>query len=274
MSRPAGWLAPEWAGGAVGALMSTREGGVSRAPYPSMNLGDAVGDDADHVAVNRAVFAKACGAAPVFLRQVHGRAVVRIGAADAALGAVAHEADASCTTEAGIACTVLAADCLPVLFMAPDGRAVAAAHAGWRGLATGVLEATVSAVCEAGNCQPAELQVWLGACVGPRAFEVGAEVLEAFAADPAGADAARFVRGRPGKWFANLPLLARDRLAAVGLGQIDGGRWCTVEDASDFFSFRRDGVTGRMAAAIWIIEDRSFGAALPGISPGARIMRA
>lgn len=252
MNRPAGWLAPGWAVGAVGALMSTREGGVSRGPYASMNLGNTVGDDADSVAANRARFSYACGAAPVFLRQVHGTTVVRIAGADAAPGACVHQADASFTTEPGIACTVQAADCLPVLFSAPEGRAVAAAHAGWRGLAAGVLEATVAALCEAANCRPSELQAWLGACIGPRAFEVGADVLKAFAADALHPDPKRFDALRPGKWLADLTGLARDRLAEAGVERVSGGQWCAVEDASRFFSFRRDRVTGRMAAAVWI----------------------
>ncbi|MEO8921359.1 MAG: peptidoglycan editing factor PgeF [Caldimonas sp.] len=237
--------------------MTTRQGGESEAPYASMNVGTAVGDVAAHVAANRAHFAAACGAAPVFLRQVHGRRVVRIGAQDAASSAAPHEADASVTTEPGIACTVQAADCLPVLFAAPDGRAVGAAHAGWRGLAAGVLEATVEAVCTAAGCAPGQLEAWLGACIGPRRFEVGADVLEAFGAAPLTVDSETFRSIRPGKWLADLPGLARDRLIRAGLTRIDGGDWCTVEDASRFFSFRRDGVTGRMAAAVWIRRDGS-----------------
>ena len=256
MKRPAGWLAPDWAGGAVGALMTTREGGVSGGPYASMNVGIAVGDDADHVAVNRARFAAACGAAPVFLRQVHGRSVVRVGAADAVRGAALQEGDALFTTEPGIACTVQAADCLPVLFVAPAGRAVAAAHAGWRGLAAGVLEATVVALCAAAGCRPEELQAWLGVCIGPRAFEVGADVLEAFGVDPTCADSNRFRPARAGKWLADLDGLARDRLAGTGVERVSGGGWCAVEDASRFFSFRRDRITGRMAAAVWIEDGR------------------
>ena len=257
MNRPVGWLAPDWARGTVGALMTTREGGVSRGPYSSMNLGSAVGDAADDVAANRARFADACGAAPVFLRQVHGTTVVCIAAADAALDAAALEADASFTIEPGIACTVQAADCLPVLFAAPKGRAVAAAHAGWRGLAAGVLEATVAALCEAASCRPSELEAWLGACIGPRAFEVGADVLEAFAVDPLDPDPKRFDPVRPGKWLADLAGLARDRLAKAGVERVSGGQWCAVEDASRFFSFRRDRLTGRMAAAVWIDPSRA-----------------
>jgi polyphenol oxidase len=147
---------------------------------------------------------------------------------------------------------VLVADCLPVLLAAPQARGVGAAHAGWRGLAGGVLEATVQALCDATRCEPGELQAWLGPCIGPRQFEVGADVLAAFGT----ASAARFVpRARADgsmRWLADLPGLARDRLHGAGVRQVSGGAWCTVEDGSRFFSFRRDGVTGRMAAAVCI----------------------
>ena len=157
-----------------------------------------------------------------------------------------------------MACTVQVADCLPVLFAAPGGRAVGAAHAGWRGLAGGVVEATVDAVCAAAGCSPSDLDAWLGACIGPQHFEVGADVLDAFGALPdnahqsASAARSRFRPSRPDKWLADLPRLARDRLAAAGVARISGGSWCTVADASRFFSYRRDGITGRMAAAVWI----------------------
>ncbi len=252
MIPPAGWLVPTWAGAAIGALMTTREGGASEGPYASMNLGAAVGDSPGSVVANRARFAAACAAAPVYLRQVHGTRVVRVGAADARAGSTLHEADAIVTTEPGVACAVQAADCLPVLLAAPEGRAVGAAHAGWRGLAAGVVEATVAAVCDAAACRPAELQAWLGACIGPRRFEVGADVLDAFAAGPMPVATPAFKPFRSGKWLADLPALAAARLAAAGVLRIEGGSWCTVEDASRFFSFRRDGVTGRMAAAVWI----------------------
>lgn len=251
MNRPASWLVPGWVDASVGALMTTREGGVSAAPYDTFNVGIAVGDAPDRVAANRDLLADICGSVPVFLRQQHGTRVVRLGVADAA-EATSHEADASVTTEPGIACAVQAADCLPVLFAAPQGRAVAAAHAGWRGLAAGILEATVEDVCAAGHCAPSQLRTWLGASIGPRKFEVGADVLEAFGVDVAATDHAAFRAVRPGKWLADLPRLARMRLQAAGVARIGGGAWCTVEDASRFFSFRRDGVTGRMAAAIWI----------------------
>ncbi len=252
MSRPSGWLAPPWMGGGVGALMTTREGGTSVGPYASMNLGVAVGDEPATVAVNRAAFAAACGAAPVFLRQVHGATVVRIGRVDAAAGAADPVADASVTTEPGVACTVQVADCLPVLFAARGGRGVAAAHAGWRGLAGGVLEAAIGGLCDAAGCRPGELDAWLGVCIGPRAFEVGADVLEAFGAAPDAPTHRRFVPRVPGKWLADLAGLARDRLAAAGVERIGAATGCTYEDASRFFSYRRDRITGRMAAAVWI----------------------
>lgn len=249
------WLQAEGLPPQVCAVMSTRHGGSSGRPWDSMNLGDGVGDDAAAVAHNRRRFAHAIGATPVFLKQVHGVQVVRLGERDVEAQRAPNEADASLTTEPGIACTALVADCLPVLFAAPEGRAVAAAHAGWRGLAGGVVEAALRALCEAAHCEPWDVQAWLGACIGPRRFEVGAEVLRAFGADPVQANALRFVPragGASGKWLANLPLLARDRLHAAGVRAVNGGTWCTVEEPSRFFSYRRDAVTGRMAAAIWI----------------------
>jgi YfiH family protein len=247
------WLRPGWSVPGVGAVMTTRAGGVSTGPYASMNLGTAVDDDPQAVQANRERFAQAIGARPVWLKQVHGARVVRLDGLQP--GAAAMEADASVTTQPGVACVVGIADCLPVLFAAPQGRGVAAAHAGWRGLAGGVLENTVAALCEAAACEPCELQAWLGACIGPEAFEVGGDVLEAFGADPRAPDLARFrPRVTPQdspRWLANLPQLARDRLQAAGVQRLSGGAWCTFSDASRFFSFRRDRVTGRMAAAIW-----------------------
>jgi YfiH family protein len=248
--RPADWLSPDWVAHGVGAFMTTRAVGAGQAPFDGLNLGTAVGDDPEVVANNRRVVARAAGAAPVYLKQVHGRRVIRLTAADTRVDAPLHEADASVTTEPGIACAVQAADCLPVLFAAPGGRAVGAAHAGWRGLASGVLESTLQAVCEAAGCAPREVVTWLGACIGPAEFEVGADVLEAFNAS---AGSSRFQpRARAGKWLADLPGLARDRLQAAGVGEVAGGRWCTVGEPSRFFSYRRDGVTGRMAALVWI----------------------
>jgi len=246
--RPA-WTVPP----GVGAAMSLRDGGVSEGLYTSLNLGVAVGDDPETVVENRARYAAALGARPVWLRQVHGTQVLRLTAAGA--DAAVTPADAAWTDEPGLACTVQVADCLPVLFSLRDGRAVAAAHAGWRGLAAGVLEATVDALCAGADARPADVQVWLGPCIGPRQFEVGADVLRAFSQVPGQADPQRFVYrewpdGAP-RWLANLQRLARDRLVAAGVGAVSATEACTVEDDSAFFSFRRDGVTGRMAAAIW-----------------------
>ena len=247
---PATGLPPE-----VGALMSTRRGGVSRAPFDSLNLRPAGlrADAADEPAAiheNQRRFASWLeGSQPVYLDQVHGSRVVRLTSADLAPNRPFHQADASVTTEHGIACTVLVADCLPVLLAAPEGRGVAAAHAGWRGLAGGVVEAALASLCEAADCTPGEVSAWLGACIGPEAFEVGEEVREAFGAEAAGC----FIPGpMPGKWWADLPALARGRLERAGVTGVSGGAWCTVTDASLFFSYRRDHLTGRHAAAIWI----------------------
>ena len=247
------WIEPEWQVDALtasrlGALMTTRAGGVSAAPFDSLNLGRSAGDDPAAVDENRRRFEAALGVPTRYMSQVHGTHVARLTHADTR----SCEADAAITTEPGLACTMMVADCLPVLFAAPEARGVGAAHAGWRGLAGGVLEATVAALCEAAGCLPHELSAWLGPCIGPRRFEVGADVLDAFGS----AAAARFTAqpradGSP-RWLADLPSLARDRLQAVGVSQVSGGAWCTASDPSRFFSFRRDRATGRMAAAVWI----------------------
>ena len=252
----AGWLRPRWPrpealGSRVGALMTTRQGGCSAAPFDSLNLRDGLGDDDNAAGRNRQTVARAIGASPVYLHQVHGCEVVRLWESDACAGAAAHEADASVTDAPGLACAVQVADCLPVLFAAPGGHAVGAAHAGWRGLAAGVLEATLVRVGELAGCAPREVQAWLGPCIGPQAFEVGADVLEAFGDSPL-RRSRRFVAKREGKWLADLPGLARDRLHAAGVEAIGGEASCTVGDASRFFSFRRDGRTGRMAGLVWI----------------------
>jgi YfiH family protein len=267
VSIPADWLRPDWNAAGVGALMTTRAGGCSAAPFDTMNLQFGGGDADDAVVRNRARLHDAIGATPVFVDQVHGTAVVRLTRADAEPGAPVRTADASVTTEPGIACTIQVADCLPVLFAAPDGQGVGAAHAGWRGLAGGVLEATIAALCDAAGCRPADLQAWIGAGIGQARFQVGEDVVAAFRpggeADP-GNDrsrdgpasnegrVARFVPDAPGKWLADLPSLARDRMRAAGVRAVGGGTWCTVSEPSRFFSFRRDRVTGRMAAAVWL----------------------
>ena len=257
MTFDSDWLRPGWHLDGVHALMTTRRGGVSTGVFDSMNLRDGLGDNATAVVQNQARLAAAVGAPLVRLNQVHGVRVVRLTAADAAPGAPQHDADACVTTEPRVVCSIQVADCLPLLLAAPG--AVAAVHAGWRGLAAGVLEATLAALCEVSGCRPDRAEVWLGPCIGPRRFEVGADVLQAFGVDPATAQAPdaeapvpRFVPLTANKWLADLPGLARDRLAACGVEAVSGGTWCTASDASRFFSFRRDGVTGRMAAAIWL----------------------
>ncbi|HEV7914033.1 MAG TPA: peptidoglycan editing factor PgeF [Albitalea sp.] len=243
------WLVPDWTVRGVGGVMTSRRGGFSAPPFDSMNVRRGLGDDDEAVRRNQALLARIIGATPVYLNQLHGARVARLTAADTRSGAVVHDADAAVTTEPRVACTAQVADCLPVLFAAPGG--VAAAHAGWRGLAAGVLEATVGALCDAAGCEPNQVHAWLGACIGPRRFEVGPDVLQALGVAPDSADPQRFRPHAPGKWLANLPQLARDRLHACGLRNVGGGEWCTVEDASRFFSFRRERSTGRMVAAVW-----------------------
>ena len=243
---PMAWQAPP----GVGALMSTRLGGVGTGAYASLNLGDAVGDNPGVVAENRRRFAAATGAEPAWLRQVHGSRVVWLGQKAGPCEERGIRADAAWTDRRGLACVVQVADCLPLLLAHRDGRSVGAAHAGWRGLAEGIVEATVRAICEGSRSQPGDLLAWIGPCIGPKQFEVGADVLAAFPDD------ARHFKSRPrpdgsARWLADLPALTRARLSRLGLNDVSGGGWCTVECASSFFSFRRDGVTGRMAAAIW-----------------------
>jgi polyphenol oxidase len=259
------FLRPSFSSPRVGALMSSREGGQGTAPFDSFNLRPGIGDRDADVAANRARWRQALGVAPVRVDQVHGCRVARIEAAQAADDTRGlQQADASFTTAPGVACEIQVADCLPVLLADRAGRGVAAAHAGWRGLAGGVLDATVAALCDACQCQPAALQAWLGPCIGPQAFEVGDEVRAAFlqpAFDPAApgrsACAAWFRPGKaPGKWWADLPGLARTRLAHLGVADLQGNDgspdWCTFSNPSRFFSFRRQPLTGRMAAAIWL----------------------
>lgn len=237
-------LVPDWPCPAnVRALQTLRGGGCSRIPWASFNLGDHVGDDPRHVAANRAALRRHLPAEPCWLRQVHGTATV-----DADSGAILPAADAAFSRRPGTVCAVMTADCLPVLFCDRAGGVVAAAHAGWRGLLAGVLEATVRGMAVA----PAAVMAWFGPAIGAQAFEVGAEVRAAFLRhDPAAASA--FVPGAPGKWLADLGLLARQRLAALGVGLIYGGDFCTVRQTERFFSYRRDGTTGRMASLIWLV---------------------
>jgi YfiH family protein len=240
---PADWLLPDWPAPArVLACVTTRLGGVSQSPFDSFNLGDHVEDDPHSVFDNRQRLQAAIGCAPAWLRQVHG---VQVVAADAEQ---ILEADASYAAVGGVVCAVLTADCLPVLFCDRAGTRVAAAHAGWRGLAGSVLEATVQAMA-----LPAEqLLAWLGPAIGPAAFEVGAEVREAFVSThPEAADA--FVPSlNDGRFMADIYALARIRLAACGVTAVYGGGFCTVTDPR-FYSYRRAARTGRFASLVWLV---------------------
>ena len=247
------WLRPQWPAPAqVRAVCTTRAGGSSAAPFASFNLGERVGDDPQQVAAHRAQLGQALGARPLFLHQVHGCVVVQAdGATPDGL-----QADGAQTRVRGLACTAQVADCMPVLLCDRAGAQVAALHVGWRGLAgtggVGVLERGVSAM----HAAPYQLLAWLGPCIGPQAFEVGDEVRQAFVDADRGA-APCFSGLRPGKWLADLPALARQRLRAAGVEAIYGNdaspAWCTVSQPGRFFSFRRDGVCGRMAAAIALV---------------------
>lgn len=245
-------IVPDWpAPACVRAYGSTRAGGVSPAPYAGLNLAAHVGDAEHAVRHNRARFAAALAlpAAPVWLDQVHGARVVD-AAAHTALSAVP-QADAAYAECPDAVCAVLTADCLPLLLCNAAGTCVAAVHAGWRGLAAGVIEATVHALGQ----DPATLLVWLGPAIGLRAFEVGPEVRAAFI-DHGAQAASAFAPARPGKWLADIYQLARLRLAACGVTRVYGGQWCTYSEPARFYSYRRDGVTGRMATVVWIKSNK------------------
>ncbi len=263
------WLIPDWpAPTGVRAVFTTRKGGESLAPFDAMNLGDHVGDAPGAVASNRATLQTATGARPVFLKQVHGTAVCELTAGSQH----GQTADASFTAVRGTACTVLVADCLPVLFATHDGSLVGAVHAGWRGLAgegaeKGVLEAFYERFMAAAQSIRAQAAIktiaWMGPCITSAAFEVGAEVKASFERGPAGS-ADCFVSAGKGKYWADLPALARLRLNRLGVQAVygnDGGSgWCTAKNPERYFSHRRDAApgvnaarsTGRMAACIWI----------------------
>ena len=244
------WLVPDWPAPAqVRAVSSLRSGGVSGSLYQGLNLGDHVNDDPAAVRENRSRLTQALKlpSTPCWLTQVHGVTVVNV----ARIQASAVEADAAMTTQAGIVCAVLTADCLPLLFCDRQGSRVAAVHAGWRGLAAGIVEAAVQALDVPAN----ELLVWLGPAIGPAVFEVGAEVRNAFMVYDGEAQQAFQIRdqnGKQGRYLADIYLLARLRLQRLGVESIYGGHWCTYSQPDDFYSFRRDGVTGRQASLIWI----------------------
>ncbi len=234
----ADWPAPEW----VHTCVTTRQLGSSQGPWKGFNLGDHVGDDPVHVAANRAELERELACSPAWLVQTHSTDVLR---ANPALTA---EADAAWTDEPGVACTIMTADCLPVLFCDRTGTKVAAAHAGWRGLLDGVLENTLKALAVA----PSDVLVWFGPAIGPQAFEVGLEVRDAFVSVDPQASSAFVASDRAGHFLADIYQLARQRLNAAGVHSISGGNQCTVSDPLRFYSYRRDGQTGRMASLIWL----------------------
>lgn len=261
MTGAAAWIVPDWPAPArVRALSTTRFGGVSAGPYGladgepgGLNLGTHVGDDPAAVAANRTRLASQLPAMPRWLEQVHGCGVVT---ADDDVAGVPR-ADASVATTPGHVCAIMTADCLPVLLCNTAGTVVGAAHAGWRGLCDGVIEATLARM--AANADPsAQWVAWLGPAIGPDAFEVGVEVREAFLdralPEERAAVEAAFVAGAPGKYLANLYALARIRLARAGCTQVHGGDACTVTDADRFYSYRRDRTTGRMATLVWLAD--------------------
>ena len=243
MNTPPGWIIPEWpAPHCVKALITTRMGGFSQGRYAGFNLGDHVGDEALAVRQNREFLCKYLPAEPKWLKQVHGTKVANADTLHAPV-----EADASFARKANTLCAILSADCLPLLLCDANGSVVAAAHCGWRGLAAGVIEKTVSAMRTA----PDTLLAYMGPAIGPKAYEVGADVRETFLCGDAGAQQV-FAAHAPGKWLADLYLLARQRLNRLGVTNIHGGNFCTYTEAGRFFSHRRDGNTGRMASLIWL----------------------
>lgn len=236
-------IQPDWPAPAnIRAFTTTRKGGVSHGPWQSLNLGGNCGDDLQHVKENRERLLQLLPEKPHWLRQVHGTGVVTLDNENGPR----QDADACVANTAGKVCAILTADCLPVLFCNKAGTKVAAAHAGWRGLANGVLEATVAAM----DCNPSDLIAWLGPAIGPKAFEVQQDVLDAFCISHT--DNASAFKPHNDRWLADLYELARLTLARVGIDQVSGGCDCTYTDEKNFFSYRRDGETGRMATVIWI----------------------
>ena len=235
---------PDWSIPAnVRALQTTRIGGVSGAPWDSFNLGDHVGDAPEAVAANRALLRRGLPGDPFWLTQVHGTVAV-----DLDKRPKISQGDAGYSRQPGNVCAVMTADCLPVLFCDRQGSVVAAAHAGWRGLLAGVLENAVSAM----QVAPENILAWLGPAIGPACFEVGSEVRDAFVAGDPTASLAFAPHAADGKWLCDIYLLARQRLRRMGITAVSGGEACTVGDGGRFFSYRRDGVTGRMASLIWL----------------------
>lgn len=239
------WIIPDWlAPASIRACSTTRNGGISRPPYADFNLGDHVGDASDAVVENRSRLIKALNlpAEPAWLEQVHSDKVVAVDS----MSASSVQADASFASSKNHVCVVMTADCLPVLFCDRAGTQIAAAHAGWRGLAAGVLENTLTTF----TCRPEEVLVWLGPAIGPQAFEVGEDVVSCFV-NANGQAISAFKQVDESHWLADIYLLAKQRLLQAGVSHIYGGGLCTYSDSKRFYSFRRDRQTGRMASLIW-----------------------
>lgn len=249
------FIKPQWpAPSSIHTFVTTRTGGISNAPYETLNLGAHVGDQYPRVLGNRQILRKHLPQEPLWLNQTHSTKVSTPSTRSLTLN-LPYEADAAISNIPEEVLVIMTADCLPVLFTNTDGSIVGAAHAGWRGLLDGVLEETIVAMLNlAQGLSPADLMVWLGPAIGPDSFEVGNEVLECFAASGLHDVTLSFVpiENKPGKYLANIYQLARDRLQSLGISSIYGGDLCTVKDEERFFSYRRDGVTGRFASLIWI----------------------
>lgn len=243
--RP-GWITPDWPAPATVRACVTTRGAVGPMPYGGFNLALHVGDEPERVLRNRAELLAATGVEPLWLDQVHGVDVVDAGK----VHVTAPRADAAVCRVPGRACLVMTADCLPLLLCDRAGTVVAAAHAGWRGLAAGVIERTVACM----GVPPSEILAWLGPAIGPGAFEVGAEVVEAFSAQDANALCAFRPGVAQGKWLADLFLLARQRLARLGVESVGGEEVCTYSNTDRFYSYRRDGTTGRFASLVWLTD--------------------
>lgn len=239
-------ILPNWHAPAhIHAFTTVRSGGVSKAPFNSFNLGDHVNDNINDVTQNRALLVKKfqLPQVPLFLTQTHSTKVIRLP-----YTGKNPEADAVYTNQPNQVCLVMTADCLPVLFFSQDGKEIAAAHAGWRGLCDGILEATVAEF----ECNPSQISVWLGPAIGPKAFQVGREVIDQFCIfDPRAEEAFIEDCSTEGKFLGNLYQIAKQRLNKLGIVNISGGEYCTYTDSTLFFSYRRDKQTGRMATLIW-----------------------
>lgn len=249
-------ISPEWsAPSCIHSFVTTKEGGLSSSPYQSLNLGDHVGDEPQKVLGNRLLVRSQLPSDPIWLTQTHGTMVSTPISRQQTNGEVAIDADASVTNLPNEVLAIMTADCLPILITSADGAVIGAAHAGWRGLCAGVIEKTVAAMLKLSpHLHAADLMAWMGPAIGPESFEVGVDVLEAFQGNHPGQKLAAFipVPDKPGKYLADIYQLARNRLKMLGVNSITGGDRCTVKEDQEFFSYRRDGKTGRFASFIWI----------------------